>query len=1032
MSWLVQAIIASLAGAALLALVYWYLHAEYHERPLALWAWGWTLQALRYALEAIDVFSAGVSHLLPLSQLALLASAMLILRGTQEFVQRPGSQGWNAAALAGAIWILAAPLAQWPVFIVALPAFLLFGAISAWTGIVILKATTIDGLGRHLTGWNFILYGLQIASYPILSRLEWLAPWEHLTTAASGLLAALGVVMIYFRKVRTDLAQSENRYRLLFNRATDAIFLFHITPEDQPGPFVEVNDVACRRLGYSRDEMLALTPSQLIPPEHLEIAGELWEVMREQEHVLFENVHLTKNGSRIPVEVSAHLFDLNGTPTVMSIARDITERKKNEQSLRDSEEHYRRLFKDNPLPMWVYDRQTLAFLAVNTAAVAAYGYSRDEFLGMTIRDIRPPETIPELLNNVEDPPGKLRKVGVWQHRWKDGTLREVEITTHDLTFDGRPSRLVLADDVTERNKTAESDRRSRSLSAALSASTLSYLQSGNLNEMAQILIDRCRTITGAKFGIIFDLDTEGNARFLAVAGINRRSAPQKALYDWMMSQRRQEGFFCLPRGANLAFAPILQGKTILSNDPQRHSFWRGNIPAGHPVIESFLGTPLKVGRKVVGMIGLINRPEGFTEREQREVESFAHTAALAIQSARTELARNQAEEYLRQAQKMEAVGQLAGGIAHDFNNLLTVINGYGTILLRTLQPGGPHYREIEHIIEAGERAAALTRQLLAFSRRQVLELRVLDINSLIRNFEKILRRLIREDIRITLSLAEDLAMVKADPGQVEQILMNLIVNARDALPEGGEISVETSNIELDRHFVTTHNGAVAGAYVRLAISDTGVGMTEEVRQKIFDPFFTTKEQGRGTGLGLATVYGIVKQSGGYILVTSDRGKGSGFEVFLPRTDELPAPVCAAPMPRFRPSTKTVLVVEDDRQVLDLTATVLRSHGFHVIEAQHAEEAQLLFKRHAGKIDLLLSDVIMPEMNGLQLAEELRRTQPDLKVLFMSGYAQLEGKESLLHEINTAFIQKPFSAQALLNKAQQVLLHRSVSKSKGDP
>jgi PAS domain S-box-containing protein len=967
-------------------------------------------------------------------------------------------------------------------------------------------------------------------------------------SAILGLLTCLGFLLIHFHKSRTRSSQSDNLYRQLFHRANDAILIYQVTSGGQSGRFVEVNDTACRRLGYTREEILSLTPLALIPPEQLELAGELWDAISEQRHVLYEIVHLAKDGRRIPVEVNAHILDFHGVPTVMNIVRDITDRKKSERSLLESEERYRQLFKNSPLPMWVYDRRTLAFLAVNNTAITTYGYSREEFLGMTIRDIRDPDSWPALLEAVNKGPGPFRKPGIWKHRWKDGTPRDVEVTTHDLSIDGREARLVLANDVTERiqaekrlseseerlraffesgvvgilfagidgklieandeflriigynredlqrgelfwdkitpsefltldreklieasergvctpyekqyirkdgtriwallgyvllgnrrdeavafildlskrKEMEESERRARCLSSALADSTLSFLQSGDLRGMAQILIEHCRSITDAEFGLIFDLDRDGNARFLAVTNVNMATTAEKCIFDGMLAAEK-EGSFIVSHEGNVLFAPIAEGRTILINEPQQTLCFGGNPPGDHRPIDSFLGTPLKVGCTIVGMIALVNRPGGFTEREQREMETFAQTVALAIQSARTELARSQAEEYLRQAQKMEAVGQLAGGVAHDFNNLLTVINGYGSLLLRALPHESGPYHDAEQIVEAGERAAALTRQLLAFSRSQVLEPKVLDLNRLILDLEKILRRLIREDIEIILSLADRLDMVKADPGQAEQIFMNLLVNARDALPAGGKITVETANVELDQAFVGIHERAIAGNYVMMSISDTGTGMTKEIRERVFEPFFTTKEQGRGTGLGLATVYGIIKQSGGYIKVDSQPGRGSTFRVYLPRTDETPEANVA-----FRPShtsaAKTVLVVEDDEQVLRLAAAALKSQGYAVLQTQRPEEALKLFKRRGKDIDLLLTDVIMPELSGTRLAARLRKSRPHLKVLFMSGHAQPGEKDALPQDHHSGFIQKPFTTQNLLDKIHQVLAQRTI-------
>ncbi len=379
------------------------------------------------------------------------------------------------------------------------------------------------------------------------------------------------------------------------------------------------------------------------------------------------------------------------------------------------------------------------------------------------------------------------------------------------------------------------------------------------------------------------------------------------------------------------------------------------------------------------------------------------------------------EEQLRQAQKMEAVGRLAGGIAHDFNNLLTAITGYSDLLLMDLPEEGPAHREVLEIRKAGDRAASLTRQLLAFSRRQVLQPRVLDLNQVVTDMEKMLRRLIGENIELVTSLADDLGYVKADPGQVEQVIVNLAVNARDAMPNGGRLTLETSKMEIDESYVHQHAPVQSGSYVILEVTDTGVGMDEPTMARLFEPFFTTKEVGKGTGLGLATVYGIVKQSGGYIWAYSEVGCGTTFKVLLPG-EEAAAEPAEKDAAYLYPSggDETVLVVEDEKLVRDLVREILSQHGYSVLEASRGAEALEVSGKHKGPIHLLLSDVVMPGMTGPELARRLADHRPAMGVLFMSGYTA----DAILHhgvfEHGAEFLQKPFTASALGAKVRKVL------------
>jgi two-component system cell cycle sensor histidine kinase/response regulator CckA len=380
------------------------------------------------------------------------------------------------------------------------------------------------------------------------------------------------------------------------------------------------------------------------------------------------------------------------------------------------------------------------------------------------------------------------------------------------------------------------------------------------------------------------------------------------------------------------------------------------------------------------------------------------------------------EAQLRQSQKMEGVGQLAGGIAHDFNNLLTVINSYSAMVLGELDFSNPFVRNgIEQIKEAGHRAASLTRQLLMFSRQQVLEPKVLDLNEVVSNIAKLLRRLIGEDVTQVLCLHPALGRVKIDPGQMEQVIMNLAVNARDAMAGGGHLTIETENVELDNAYACTHALVQPGPYVMLAVSDTGCGMDADTQARIFEPFFTTKGPGKGTGLGLATVYGIVKQSGGNISVYSELGKGTTLKIYLPRvekTSELPEPG-AAPVELPRGS-ETVLLVEDDEMVRALARAILERYGYQVLVARNIHDALRFAQESQEPIHLLLTDTIMPVMNGPELAKRFRSIRPETKVLFMSGYTDKVISYTAALEPGTAFLQKPFTPQTLTHKVHEVL------------
>ena len=387
--------------------------------------------------------------------------------------------------------------------------------------------------------------------------------------------------------------------------------------------------------------------------------------------------------------------------------------------------------------------------------------------------------------------------------------------------------------------------------------------------------------------------------------------------------------------------------------------------------------------------------------------------------------RRKLEEQFRQAQKMEAVGRLSGGVAHDFNNLLGVIIGYAEFLQENMDAENNLRSSVDEILKAGKRAASLTRQLLAFSRQQVLDPKVLDLNGVVSDMEKLLRRLIGEDIELTTHLVPELAHLKADQGQLEQVLMNLVVNARDAMPQGGKLVIETQNMVMDQAFVRRYPYPVQpGPYVLLTVTDGGIGMDAETKARAFEPFFTTKEKGKGTGLGLSTVYGVVKQSGGYIDIYSAPGAGTTFKIYLPRVDEaIKSEKPAGSKADSFSGSETILIAEDEESLRRLTRNTLELCGYKVIEAKDGVEALEVSERHSGTIDLLLTDIVMPEMGGRALAQELARRRPEIRLAYMSGYTgQAVGSQGPV-DPGSVFLLKPFTRELLTRKIREALDRR---------
>jgi PAS domain S-box-containing protein len=407
--------------------------------------------------------------------------------------------------------------------------------------------------------------------------------------------------------------------------------------------------------------------------------------------------------------------------------------------------------------------------------------------------------------------------------------------------------------------------------------------------------------------------------------------------------------------------------------------------------------------------------------ESGRIRTIRTTMHDATERKKAEKSMLELQEQLRHSQKMEAVGRLAGGIAHDFNNILTVIKGYTDLTLMGLDQTDPLRSRIDEIGKAANRAASLTQQLLAFSRRQVMEMSILDLNVLLRDLERMLHRVIGEDIGLNILPGPDLGKVRADPVQIEQVIVNLSVNARDAMPQGGRLVIKTENADLDEASGRILLGIPPGPYVMISVTDTGIGMSAEVKERLFEPFFTTKEKGKGTGLGLSTVYGIVKQSGGSIQVDSDPGRGTAFRIYFPRV-ETPFP---APRERWKGEesprgNETILVVEDEEEVRRITLQILENQGYRVLAARSGEEALGLLSAFKGKIDLLLTDVVMPGMDGRILAERIRQERPESKVLFMSGYTDDVIAHHGILEEGIHFLSKPFSISQLLVKVRETL------------
>ncbi len=622
-----------------------------------------------------------------------------------------------------------------------------------------------------------------------------------------------------------------------------------------------------------------------------------------------------------------------------------------------SEAQYRKLFESIPLPTYVLDVETLRFLAVNQAAIEHYGYTREEFLAMTARDIRPPEDVPRIEADVQALGPVPRSRGTWQHLMKDGTRLEVEVTGHEIEFDGRRAALAVINDVTERNRQQAAARRSEERYRALIREAPYGIA---LSTMAGIFTDANPALL-RMLGYDSPGDLVGTPVHAVYADADARRSVAAELRD--VGQARRDALLWRRRDGRLVTAR-LTARVVSGRD------------RAEPYVEAII--------------------EDVTDRVRLE-------------------------EQFHQAQRMEAIGRLAGGIAHDFNNLLTVIMTTTEVLM-TGEPGdSPPTAELEEIYRAARRGADLTRQLLAFGRRQVLTMHPLSVGALVLEMEGMVRRLLGEDVHLRVVASAGPDIVRADQSQLEQVLMNLVVNARDAMPEGGQILVETGPVEVADPAMSGHPAMAPGAYVRIAVTDTGAGIPPEAMEHLFEPFFTTKPKDKGTGLGLATVYGIVKQLGGYVWPYSEPGKGATFEIFLPRVNDPAQPAHAEPARRTDArGRQAILVAEDEPAIRGLLERVLRSRGYEVIAASSGEDALRAVADRQGPIHLLVSDVVMAGMSGPQLAARLAELHPETIPLFLSGYTDEAVLRLGVATGRVAFLQKPFTHAEFLEKVRELL------------
>jgi len=762
-------------------------------------------------------------------------------------------------------------------------------------------------------------------------------------------------------RAETELIRREKYFRTLTEHSLDVLTIL-----DGQGRFVYNSPSLKSVLGYEPKDVAGQVAFALAHEDDLPaVLAAFQSAIDNPEKVITHEFRCRhQDGSYRVLEIVGQnrLSDPDIAGVVLN-SRDISDRRRAEERWREGERQYRVIFEGSPTPMWIVDLETYKFLEVNEAAIFQYGYSREEFMTRSTRDIRSggeTERYNKYVENViKNGPATSGRAGLWRHQKKSGETLDVEIKWSRIQFRGRPAALIIAHDVTERKRAAEALEKSEASLAA--AQRIAHLGSWELDlkNLDDINANELRWTdeTFRIFGFEPQEVPVTNDRFFRSVHADDRARIAAAVAEALKSKRPFD----------------LEHRIIRPSGEERYVREQGEIVCDDD------GRPIQIRGIVMDI----------TERRQLG-------------------------EQLRQSQKMEAIGQLAGGVAHDFNNILTVIHGHASLLLvdKTLNENA--IRSAQQIGQAAERAAGLTRQLLTFSRRQVMQPKRLDLNQLVSNMTMMLGRILGEHITLQLKYWTEPAYIKADASMIEQVMLNLVVNARDAMPKGGQLAIRITTSKADPNYRQYQPESRAEDFICLTVSDTGCGIDSETLRRIFEPFFTTKEVGKGTGLGLATVYGIVNQHQGWIEVDSEIGKGSTFRVYLPSAREAtPAEGGKGAQPATRGGHETILVVEDEFAVRELVCSILEGQGYNILSAETGVKALGVWEEHKKKIDLLLTDLVMPDhLNGRELAEKLRAERPKLKVIFTSGYtADVVGKDFVSQQ-GLHYLQKPYDPQKL--------------------
>ena len=890
-------------------------------------------------------------------------------------------------------------------------------------------------------------------------------------------LSVQGKVENKGRESYEKLNQSPTFYKNVMNHFGDPVFV-----KNEQHKWVYVNNAACKFWGYEREDLIGKSDYDIFSKDEAKVYWEKDNLVFHTEKVDLNEEDQTIDGKLHTISTKKSLYkDIRtGEKYIIGTIRDITKSKQAEEALRESEERFRQFSEATFEGIAIHEGGVL--IEANKQFFKMFGYEPSEMIGrQIIPSLVPPESMERIMIRLSSADAKSYEELLIR---KDGTRFPVEIKAKQGKYKGRMVRIVACRDVSVQRQAEkavlESEQRFRELFNNISNGVMVYEAVDNGRDFIISDVNKA----GEDIGKVKKEDIVEKSVVEVFPGVkeiglidvfkrvwkNGKSEyiPASLYKDERVDAWMENYVYKLPSGEIIAvYTDISKRKNaelkLIESEQLYRTFFEASVDgiliADTETKEFKYANPALC--KMLGYSEEEFNAMGVEDIHQKESLEYVISEFVAQAKGEKTLAQDipclrkdgaiiymdinttsalidgrkcnigffrditehrQLEEQLRQSQKMEAVGQLAGGVAHDFNNLLTAMLGYSEMLIADPGLNDSQRKYIEEIKKASERAASLTQQLLAFSRKQILKPKILNINILVTDIKKMLHRLIGEDIHLISKLDSKLGVIKADPGQVEQVIMNLVVNARDAMPKGGKLTIETQNVYLDEEYSKAHADVQPGWYVMLAVSDTGHGMDEETKEHIFEPFFTTKEKGKGTGLGLSTIYGIVKQSGGYVWVYSELNKGTSFKIYFPRIDE----VEKEDEKKFKDKkslkgSETILIVEDEEMVRDLIYESLKIFGYDLIEAENGKKALQVCKKDSEKpIHLLITDVIMPDMGGSELAKKLEKLEPDMKVLYMSGYTDNAIVHHGVLDEGVAFLQKPFSPKVLAQKVREIL------------